>query len=128
MLMRTTIVSVGEPASGGALRPSRTWHAEHDRETNNGPSPSRALTDALAASQFSLKKEWPTKNGARCSSVRLRAESEKASRVVSNAVVAPPESSSSVLDSVAAAITKMTASVKSNPAAKCLCLGAVISN
>ena len=112
MLRRTTIVSVGKSASGAAPRPSRTWQAEHARATNNGPRPSRALTEAVAASQFSLKKEWPTKNGARCSSVKLRADSENASRVVSNAVVAPPESSSSVFAPVAAANAKMAATGK----------------
>src|SRR5882672_1232545 len=96
--MRSSIVSIGSPASGGRPRPSLKWQPEHDRALNNGPRPSRPATEAGATTQFWLKNELPTKNGERCSSRRFRAGSENALRDVSKTVPSPPESVSPVSD------------------------------
>ena len=79
--------------SGGLPRPSRRWHEEHDSALNVGPSPSLAVVDAGAVTQFWRKKLLPTAKVRRCWVFRLRAGSPKALRVVVNAVVAPPISS-----------------------------------
>ena len=58
--------------SGGAPRPSRMWHDEHDWAFKIGPRPSRASVDAGAVTQFRVKKLSPTSNSRRSSSLRLR--------------------------------------------------------
>jgi hypothetical protein len=52
------------------------WHAEQERALKSGPRPSRPDVVAGAATQLSLKKEFPTANLRRRSRVRLRAERE----------------------------------------------------
>ncbi len=54
ILMRTSRVLLGSPASGGRLRPSLKWHEEHDRALNRGPRPSRDSAEAGALTQFTL--------------------------------------------------------------------------
>ena len=46
--MRSSIVSIGSPGSGGRPRPSLKWQPEQDRALNSGPRPSRPATDAGA--------------------------------------------------------------------------------
>src|SRR5438445_13401870 len=92
--MRNNIVVMASPASGGRLRPSLKWQAEHERALKSGPNPSRPAVEAGAVTQFWLKKELPTKKAVRWSALRLGAGKLKAFRVASNTVVSPPESSS----------------------------------
>ncbi len=59
--------------SGGAPRPSSTWHDEQAWALNVGPRPSRASVDAGAVTQFLVKKLSPTSNCRRSAAVRLGA-------------------------------------------------------
>ena len=58
--------------SGGAPRPSSTWHDEHAWALNIGPSPSRASVDAGAVTQFLVKKLSPISNRRRSSVGQVR--------------------------------------------------------
>src|SRR5258707_619574 len=92
--MRICIATIAWAGSGGPLRPSRRWQEEQERALKRGPRPSRPEVEAGATTQFSLKKEWPTKKAARWSSFRLGAGKPKAFGEVSKTVVSPPENSS----------------------------------
>ena len=59
---------------------------------NKGPNPSREAVEAGAATQFSLKKEFPVKKAALRLEFKFLAASVKALRVASKTVVSPPAS------------------------------------
>ena len=80
--------------AGARPRPSLKWQPAQERALKSGPSPSRAVVEAGAVTQFWLKKELPTKKSSPCSRVRPGAGRLKASGVVSKTVAAPPANSS----------------------------------
>src|SRR5690554_736838 len=79
------------PGSGGRPRPSLLWHESQLRALNKGPSPSRALALAGAATHGLLKNAFPIENSARAFTSRLAAGRENAWRSVEATLVAPPE-------------------------------------
>ena len=87
-------VGVSPSKAGGRPRPSLKWQPAQERALNSGPSPSRAVVEAGAVTQFWLKKELPTKKSNPCWRGRPGTGRLKASGVVSKTVAAPPASSS----------------------------------
>src|SRR4051812_36034764 len=88
-LMRTSIDSIGPPASGGRQRPSNVWHAEQDTRLNVGPRPSNLAVELGAITQLVLNNRLPNEKFPCLSVGRLAAGMENASLEDVKVVVSP---------------------------------------